>query len=181
MGYTRKSVGIGALGGILIAIAIISSVNTYFTYGTGKLVISIKDPPQWMDATHVYIKCSKMEIHREDGNESGWITIFQNLGWINLAEILNSSKMLGEAELQAGKYNIIRFYISDALVTVNGENMTAEVLSGKLQIVITHGGITINAGQASKLLIDIETRVTYTPRGYKIHPNLKSALPLGDQ
>jgi len=183
LGYTRKGIGIGAIGGVLIAVIIFSSLQAYFTYGSGRLILLITDPPQWLDATHVYIECSKIEIHRKasSGKSAGWVTVLENVGWINLTEVLESSRVLGEVDLQAGKYDMIRFYISNAIVTVKGKNRTAEVKSGKLQVVIMHGGITIKAGQASKLLVDLETMVKSTPRGYMIIPRAIRALPLSDR
>ena len=182
MEYTRKGVGIGIVGGILIAIAIIGSLQTYFTYGSGKLLLLITDPPQWEDVAQVYIKCSKIEIHKKGGRneDAGWITILQNLGWINLTEVLESSKVLGEADLQAGTYDQIRFYISNAVVTVGGGNKTAEVKSGKLRVTIMYGGITVKTGQASKLLVDFETMVKRTPKGYMIIPKAIRAVPIND-
>jgi len=179
MGYTHKSLALRAIGGILIAIVIISSTYTYFTYGTGRLVVLITDPPKWGDATHLYIKCSKIEIHRAGEDEkSGWLTIIEDPGWINLTDVLENSKILGEANLQAGKYNLIRFDILEAKVTVNGQNKTAEVPSGKLQIAITQDDITVKAGQTTNLLIDFETQVEYLHgKGHKLIPKVR-VIPL---
>ena len=175
MGYTHKSLMLGAVGGILIAMVIISATYTYFTYGSGRLLILVADPPKWGDATHVYIRCSKIEVHRaSESEESGWFTVIEDPGWINLTEVLETSEALGEANLQAGKYNLVRFDILEAKATVNSENRTAEVPSGKLQIVITEGGVTVKAGQTTNLLIDFETQVTYTHgKGHKLTPTIK--------
>ncbi|MCW4020982.1 MAG: DUF4382 domain-containing protein [Candidatus Bathyarchaeota archaeon] len=181
MGYTRRSIGLSAIGGILIATIMITSTYTYFAYGSGRLVILVKDPPNWGDATHVYIRVGEIKIHRTNQtDETGWITVLENPGWMNLTEVLDTSKIIGEAGLQAGTYNIIRLQVLEAKVTVNGENRTADVPSGKLQVVITHGGVTVSAGQTSMLLIDFETRVTYAPgRGYKVLPKVM-AIPVGE-
>jgi len=56
-------------------------------------------------------------------------------------------------------YNLIRFRILDARVTVSGMNYTASVPSGELTIAITLGGLQINTGQATALLIDINVKV----------------------
>jgi len=179
MGYTHKSLMLRAIGGILIAIVIISGTYTYFTYGSGRLIILVTDPPKWGEATHVYIRCSKIEIHRaSEREESGWFTIIEDPGWINLTDVLETSEILGEANLQAGKYNLIRFDILEAMVTVNGQNMTAEVPSGKLQIAITQEGITVEAGQTTNLLIDFETQVIYLHgKGHRLIPMVR-VIPL---
>jgi len=179
MGYTYKSLVLRAIGGILIAIVIISGTCTYFTYGSGRLVVLITDPPKWGEATHVYIKCGKIEIHRAGEDEkSGWFTIIEDPGWINLTDVLETSEILGEANLQAGKYNLIRFDILEAKVTVDGQNMTADVPSGKLQIAIPQEGISVEAGQTTNLLIDFQTQVVYLHgKGHKLIPTVK-VIPL---
>ena len=109
----------------------------------------------------MYIKYSKVEIHRQDTSEdSGWFTIIENPGWINLTDVLEASKILGGASLQAGRYNLIRFDILDQDNSEQYESNSG-VPSEKLRIPITQGGITINAGKTLKMLIDFETRVTY--------------------
>jgi hypothetical protein len=167
---------------ILATIAVVILIGAflgYRTFGNGTLVVEMTDPPQgWGDASHVYIKYSAVEIHRADaGNQSGWITVVDNEAWIDLTETLNSSKTLGTGSLQAGKYNLVRFEVIEAVVTINDVNHTATVASGKLNIAIVQGGVTIDAGQTSNLLIDITPRVTGSgAQGYRLTPAAK-ALP----
>ncbi len=171
-----KSLALGAIGGVLIAVVIVASMYTYFTFGSGRLVILVTDPPKWGEATHVYMNCSKIEIHKaNESEETSWLTIIEGSRWINLTDVLETNKILGETALQAGKYNLIRFNILEAIVTVNGQNSSAEVPSGKLKIAITQGGIRIEAGQTTNLLIDLETQVTYShEKGYKLIPAVKA-------
>ena len=47
---------VGALIGILITSLVIGSTFTYFTYGSGSLIIEMMDPPEhWGSASQVYL------------------------------------------------------------------------------------------------------------------------------
>ncbi len=161
---------------ILAALAIIivtGAFLSYRTFGNGTLVVEMTDPPQgWGDASNVYIKYSAIEIHRADaGNQTGWVTVVEDEAWIDLTETLNSSKTLGSQGLQAGKYNLVRFEVLEAVVTIDNVNHTASVASGKLNIAIVQGGVDITAGQTSNLLIDIMPRITGSEaQGYRLTP-----------
>ena len=168
----------GALMGILAASLIISSLSVYFTYGSGTLVIEMMDPPEhWGHASQVYIHYSAIKIHRAGAEEeSGWHTVIQGDGWINLTSVVNVSKAIGQVPLQAGKYNIIRFNITEAIVTVNGENYTATIVNGRLNVPITRGGIIVDAGQKTYLVIDITPRITGSKQGFRLVPATR-AIP----
>ncbi|MFH2110854.1 MAG: DUF4382 domain-containing protein [Candidatus Bathyarchaeota archaeon] len=167
---------------ILVATAVVVLIGAflgYRTFGNGTLVVEMTDPPRdWGQATNVYIKYSSVDIHRADaGNQTGWIKAVDSEAWMDLTDTLNSSKTLGTKSLQAGKYNLVRFEIMEAVVTINGANYTASVASGKLNIAIIQGGVTINAGQTSSLLIDITPKITGSEtQGYRLTPAAK-ALP----
>jgi hypothetical protein len=165
------------LTGILAASIIMSSLFIYVGYGSGTLIVEMEDPPMdWGPASHVYIHYSAIMIHRADAaNESGWSTV-SAAGWINLTSVLNISKVISQGPLQAGKYNVIRFNVTEAIVTVNGANYTATVASGKLNIPITRGGIQVNAGQTTYLVIDVAPRVTGSEaEGFRLVPSAKAA------
>ncbi len=95
-------------------------------------------------------------IHRADaGVESGWFNTGVSVTNISLREIVIFNTMIGETKLQVGKYNIIRFNITQAIATVNGINYTCVINSGKLHIPIIMGGVKINSSKISRLEIDI--------------------------
>lgn len=167
------------LTGLLTATLIIGGTYGYFTYGHGTLVVQMMDPPEhWGPASKVYIRYSEIMVHRADAeNESGWFTAVQSDGWIDLSAVLNVSKAIGQGSLQAGLYNLIRFNITEAKVTINGENKTATVESGMLNVPITRGGIKVNAGQTAYLVIDITPRVVGSEaQGFRLVPAAR-ALP----
>ena len=171
----NKKIIIGTLAVIIIAGAYFG----YTAYGSGKLAISITDPPRdWGEATNVYVKFSEIKVHRADAeNETGWFTVVEDVGWIDLRSTLNSSKAMGVSDLKAGKYNLLRFTVEEAIVTIDRANHTATVQSGTLKISIIQGGVTIKAGETSHLLIDITPKVVGSAaQGYRVVPAAK-ALP----
>ena len=167
-----------ALIGILAASLIISSMSIYSAYGSGTLVIEMMDPPAgWGPAEGVEIHYSAIMIHRANASEeSGWRTIVQD-GWISLLSVVNVSEVIGESALSAGKYNLIRFNITGANVTVNGIEYEAIVINGHLNIPIIRGGIQVRAGETTYLIIDITPRITGSPtQGFRLVPAAK-AIP----
>jgi hypothetical protein len=181
MAYNTKKLTTYGASGILIAAIIIVSVQVQFSSGKGTLTIFVTDPPEWGDVTHVYINVTAIQIHN---NASGWMDIAipggEDYVWLNLTSILDTEEELLVTTLEAGKYNIIRFKISNATVTVNGENRTADVPSDKLRIAIIQGGITIKDSGNTNLLVDIETKVVYSKgqNQYILVPSAR-AIPLG--
>ena len=164
---------------VLAVIVITAGFYAYTTFGSGTLRIKITDPPKdWGAASAIYIEYDEVKVHKsQEGNESGWYTVVESGGWINLKEVLNTTKTLGSGALQAGTYNLIRFEVTECLVTISGTNYTATVESGKLNIAILGGGITIQSGSTSTVIIDITPKVVGSPaQGLKVVPAAKASL-----
>jgi len=161
----------GAAVGLTLAIAIISAVSVTLPPASGTLVVLMTDPPEWQGATNVYINYSEIMIHRAGaGDESGWETVVVS-GSIDLASVLNVSRAIGDTSLKAGLYNLIRFNVTEALVTIDDQNYTATVASGMLNVPITKGGVRVNADEITYLLIDINSKVEgSTSTGLRLVP-----------
>jgi len=169
-----------SIAAAIIVVVAIASVGAfaYIYYGSGTLRIEMADPPaDWGEATQVYLSYSAIEIHRVDaGNESGWTTVIDTGGSINLTNTLNVSQLIGLKNLQAGIYNQIRFNIDEANVTVDEQNYTATVPSDVLRVPITKGGIEVTSGQTSILLIDLDILVEGSKEtAFRIVPAVKAA------
>ena len=183
---------IGALIGAIIAIGLIlggvyafsggnflgltTTTNGQTTNGTlsgsGTLEISMQDPPNVPpEVSAVYINYSSIQVHVANaGNQSGWYNVTSS-GTANLTSLIANAKLLGKATLPSGTYNIVRFNVTSALVTVGGVNYTAMVPSGKVQAVLS-GGVNVQSGQTSTLLINISPKVTgNTHSGYILVPS----------
>lgn len=167
---TSKKTAIGAVIGALIAISLIVGGVYAFSGGNflglttssgyGTLQISMIDPPNVPpEVTSVYINYSAIQVHIANaGNKSGWYNVASS-GTVNLTSLIANSKMLGKSSLPSGTYNIVRFNVTSALVTVGGKNYTASVPSGWVQATLT-GGVDVKQGYTSGLLINITPRVT---------------------
>lgn len=168
---------------IIVVVIVIAAVSVYayFANSTGTLKIEMKDPPiEWDGAEQVYLNYSAIEVHRLDAaNESvGWFTIIDTNGWLNLTQTLSVNQTLGSENLQPGTYNLIRFKLNEAKITVGGVNFTATVPPGTLQLTITEGGVQVKAGQTSTLLIELNVTVTgSSSSGYNIVPDIR-AIPI---
>jgi hypothetical protein len=163
---------------VVVAITIVAvGAYAFLAYGYGTLQIKMTDPPsEWGIADQVYVNYSFIEVHRADaGNDSGWFNATSTGGWIDLTQIFDAKQTIGATNLQSGTYNIIRFSIIEATVTVQGTNYTATVPSDKLQITITQGGVAVNAGQTSNLLIELNIKVQGTERSnLRIVPDIRA-------
>jgi len=134
------------------------------------------DPPDApANVVGVYVNYSSIQVHiANGGNNSGWFNVTSS-GTINLMKIVSSSKLLGSAKLPNGTYNIVRFNITSAVVTINGtsgklSNYTAKVPSGKVQATIT-GGVDVKADATTALLVDITPKVTGSASSYTLVPS----------
>ena len=164
---------------VIIAIIVVVGVFVYFSYGSGTLQMYMTDPPAgWGVAEQIYVNYSSIEVHRADaGNDTGWFTAADMRGYINLTQTVDANRTLGAKSLQAGTYNLIRFLNTGAIVTVNCVNYSASVPPDKLQIVITRGGVKVNAGQTSNLLIELNIVVQGSiTEGFRLVPDV-SATP----
>ncbi len=183
---------VGGMIGVIIAISLIaagafafSNGGSFFGLGgsstngstyPGTLQLSMIDPPNVPgNVVAVYVNYSAIQVHLANaGNQSGWYNVTTS-GKINLMNIVSSSKVLGTATIPSGTYNIVRFNITSAIVTVNSTsgvltNYTAIVPSGMVQSVIT-GGINVKANSVSALLVDISPKVTYGGNQYTLVPS----------
>jgi hypothetical protein len=192
MSISRKSL-IGGIVGAIIAISLIAAGAYAFaggasflglggssTSGSGTMQLSMIDPPNVPpNVVAVYVNYSSIQVHEANaGNQSGWHNVTSS-GTIDLMKIVSSSQVLGSANLPSGTYNIVRFNISSAVVTVNStsgtlQNYTASIPSGMVQSVIT-GGVNVKGGATSALLVDISPKVTYGGNQYTLVPSATAA------
>lgn len=108
------------------------------------------------------------------GNESGWYNVTSS-GTLNLTNIVNASTILGSVSLPNGTFNIVRFNVTSAAVTVNSSsgvlsNHIAKVPSGKVQSVIT-GGVNVRPNTTATLRVDISPTVISANGSYTLIPS----------
>ena len=166
---------------VVVVMIVAAGLFFYINYGSGVLDVKITDPPlEWGQVTQIYLNISAVEIHRaQSGNESGWTTLIDQSSWINLTKTLDVNQTIGVKNLQAGKYNLIRFEILEAIVTVAGANHTALVPSGEITLAIAKGGVPsgvqINTGQTSTVLIELDITVQESGAfGFRLVPGIRA-------
>ena len=144
---------------IVVFLIAVAAILVYFNNGAGTLEIKINDQPNLGEATQVYLNCSAIEIHRAQAdNQSGWVKVIDKSDWINLTTTLDVERTICYANLQAGTYNLIRFKVLEAYVTVNGTNRTASILDKEL-ITQIPDDIKVTTGQTATLLMEINVKI----------------------
>ncbi len=144
---------------VLVVIAAGGAVGFLF-YGPSNVSLSIKDPPpQAYDGsiTAIVVSFDKVELHAANaGNDSGWHTVVTSAS-VNLMTVLSVSKVLGGAMIPAGRYNEIRFFASNASITIAGVTLTYTIASGGtsgLKVPILGGGFQVVGGQSLTVQLD---------------------------
>jgi Domain of unknown function (DUF4382) len=146
---------------IVLIIVVVAAVGGYLLYAPATVNLSVKDaPPEPYDPSisAIYVTFVSVELHVANaGNSSGWHTIVQN-STVNLIQVLNVSKVIGSAHVPQGKYTELRFNASQAIVTINGVNVTYNIPSGSFKVPITGGGFQIVGGQTVNVQLDLAFR-----------------------
>ncbi len=127
----------------------------------GIIEIRVTDPPPAdVESAVVYLK--NIEVHKVSANTSdntsdnasGWIPIIGAPPSFDLMDVIGVEQILGSANITAGKYTQIRMDVDRVEVeTVDGDNFTAEVPSGKLKIVRP---FSVEAGGKTTLTLDFD-------------------------
>lgn len=133
----------------------------YLYYMPSQLGLSITDPPPTpysSNITAIYVNLTQIEIHTTGAdNNSGWHTIATTTT-LNLMTILSTPKIVGTTQLQPGKYSELRFFASQAVITINGVNKTFTIPSGNqtgIKASISRGGFQIYGGETMTVQLDL--------------------------
>ena len=66
--------------------------------------------------------------------ESAWVAVLNESKTYDLMQLTGVEELVSSANIESGEYNIVRLYISNVKVTLNGEEKTAKLPSGKIDI-----------------------------------------------
>jgi len=158
---------------------------------TGKLSLSITDKKvEGLEELHVTI--SSIEVHmpemamsddtnsdqNSDSMDSGWITFSEEEQTFDLMQLDSTQGLkavLGEKELNAGKYTQIRLSVKEVKAVINGEEFDVEVSSDKIKLVRS---FNITENQTTELIIDFSPEsVIKSGNTYKLKPVIKLLVP----
>jgi hypothetical protein len=132
--------------------------------GTGNVEIRVTDAPRHDNVTAIWVKVDEVQVHKagtshnEDNDDDNveWITA--NISGPNPFELLALKNggiysILGNLNLTSGNYTQIRLVVDEVKVTINGENLTATVPSGKIKFIHP---FEVVAGKDTILLFDFD-------------------------
>lgn len=124
------------------------------TVKQGTIEVRATDPPP-ADVEHAVVFLSKIEVHYVSGNATKWVPIVDAPPSFDLMLVMDGVEaILGSANVTAGKYTQIRMEVDRVeVVTTDGDNITAEVPSGKLKIVRP---FTVEDGETTVLTLDFD-------------------------
>jgi hypothetical protein len=164
---------------IVVVLIAASAILAYFNNGAGTLEIKISDSKNLGEATQVCLNYSAIEVHQAQAdNQSGWVKVLDKSDWINLTTNVDVNRTICYANIQAGTYNLIRFTVLDAQITVDGINHTASVPNRELVTPIPND-VKVNTGQTATLLMEITVKVedTKTADTVMLVPEVKVLQP----
>lgn len=167
--------------------------------GTGRVSFAVTDAPT-DDYAYVNVTFSRAAIHRSgdgadsdgngtsDGNKTmdgngtadngggaGWITIVNTTRTVDLLGLHrnNTAETLGFADIEAGHYQQIRFYVDSvtAVKKSDGSTVTMTVPSG---VIKTSGSFTVKEGGNTTITVDIDLdqSIKCNNQGCKFMPHI---------
>ncbi len=156
----------------LISAAILSpgvlalgSTSTAQLGPSGTLAVVLTDPPTVPEGTTaVYVTYNDVQVHVAGaGNQSGWYDLHTS-GQLNLMSVINIGQTIGSASVPSGLYDALRFNVTSAIITYQGQNYTAHIASstsngGSELTVPIIGGIQVQSSQTSAAVIDMTPTV----------------------
>ena len=158
----------------------------------GNLIVAVKDDPVRLIGGNTILNLNltikSIQVHKVETNEtdenitaSDWITIFNGTKVFDLLKFTDVTALIGEKELEPGKYTQIRLYISSAFVNVssviNGfpfiRNYEATIPSKVLKLIHP---FTIESGKTLVLTLDFDVENSITRPGgtWNFKPTIKT-------
>ena len=150
-----------AVAGLAVAGAVIFSGSALGLLGvqaSGLLSVLLTDPPSVpAGVTAVYVTYTGVAVHAAGFSDSGWVTVGGE-GTFDSMSLVNLSQTISSGAIPALDYNQIRFTISSVSVEYLGNNYSATMSSGQIEVPIV-GGLKVNSSSPAATLIDIQPTV----------------------
>ncbi len=138
---------------------------------TGSLKISITDSPFPIEMiSDASVTITKIEVRMvSDTSDTIYKTVYEDTVTVNLLDLRNGvTEDLSEVELEAGTYDLVRIYVSDASLTViGGETYDLKVPSGSqtgIKVFISPA-VEVAGGLSSELLLDFDLQKSFVLKG----------------
>jgi len=148
---------------------------------TGTLEVRVTDQPA-ADPTEIVLTVENVEVHGSGGDdESGWQMVAAGPFEFDLLKLDGIEEILGDAELEVGRYQQIRLDVVSGRVTIQNGNRPIGVPSDKLRIV---GGFEVVEGQTTIVTLDFDAQrsIVFVPmRGPTLRPVVRLLVRSGGQ
>jgi hypothetical protein len=156
----------------------------------GDLIIAVKDAPQkiprYGTVTALNLTITKIEVHKagvNDTNEtSGWAVVFEGTRTLDLIQFTDVIAIVGQKELEPGKYTQIRLALSDSVIEIRNiyQNIYTpkpyplKVPSEALKLIHQ---FDIQANKTTVLTLDFDLQGSAitkdSPEVFRINPTIK--------
>lgn len=101
----------------------------------------------------------------DDDNNGPWVVIFEGEKVFNLLDLRNGrTDLLADAEVPAGDYSQMRLVVTEGELTLNdGRTFLLTVPSGAQSGIKLHFDFTVEDGEETQLLLDVDLSRAFTP------------------
>ncbi len=177
---------------VVILVSVIMAGCTTAPVGQSTLIIAVKDAPKTSDIgtiTHLSLNFGEVSVHRastdqtvaesdeemeatesEDSDNAGWIVVVSQPRTVDLMQFTDVSEVIGQKNMEPGKYTQIRLKIDSGTITVDGTEHAIAVPSGTLRL---NRGFVLQPNETTKLTLDFNVERSVIRTGsdqYKLKP-----------
>ena len=165
--------------GIIFACMLVISASFFtgcVTTEKGMLTLKITDAPGDLNISKALVTISYVEVHMGSGGNNSsaeWITVVNESQQFDLIQLENVTDVLGNSTLDVGIYTQIRLHISEALVTIDGEQYDLEIPSKTVKLV---NQFIIQPGVTTTLILDFDIKNSVHKTGsdkYILQPTIR--------
>jgi hypothetical protein len=177
---------------VVVLVSVIMAGCITAPAGQSTLVIAVKDAPKTTDIgtiTSLGLNIREVSVHRasanqtapetdeemeatesDDSDTAGWIVVVSQPRTVDLMRLTNVSEVIGQKEMEAGRYTQIRLKIDSGIITVDGKEHNLAVPSGVLKL---NRGFVLKPNETLKLTLDFNVERSIIRTGsdqYKLKP-----------
>ena len=153
---------------LLVFLLVISGCSTDSSTATGALKLSLTDAPA-ANFKRVVIDFGSVAVSKSSQSNAEWLNINSDGGSIDLLQLTNGKlQELGVSELEEGKYNQIRVFVTGATIILSDDTIISSdkihVASDTIKFVKP---FTIEDGITTELVVDFDA-------GHSIKENIST-------
>jgi hypothetical protein len=177
---------------VFILVSVFMAGCTTAPLGQSTLIIAVKDAPKASaigTITHLNLNFREVSVNRastnqtiietdeetdatesDDSDKAGWTVVVSQPRTVDLMRLTDVSEVIGQKDMEAGRYTQIRLKIDSGTITVDGTEHTLAVPSGVLRL---NRGFVLQPDETLKLTLDFNVEKSVIRTGsdqYKLKP-----------